>query len=96
MAPKQTGAQPAVVRARSLEPTRTYFAATPSDDTDEAQESTGGVFVGGAGNLTLVRDDDTAVTFSGVPAGAYLPVVAKRVNAASLTASGIVFLVAGA
>lgn len=90
MAPRLPGARD----KSQLSAAENYFAATPHDSNNEASPSTGGIYVGGAGNLTVVRLDGGQVTFTGVAAGTYLPVVATRVRSAGLTASAIVFLVA--
>lgn len=53
---------------------------------------TRGIYVGGAGDVTVtMRDDGASVTFSDVPAGTILPIRVKKVTAA--TASDLVGLV---
>jgi len=71
-------------------PASSAFAITPGDE--EFSVVTRGVFVGGAGSVVaqLVGDSST-VTFAGVPAGAVLPIRAKKVTAAS-TATNMVGL----
>lgn len=60
-------------------------AVTPSDTVNFARA--GWVFVGGAGVVAAVPDQqDTAVNFT-VPAGATLPVLCKRVNLTNTTAT---------
>lgn len=66
------------------------FAITKSDTVDFAF-LVRGIYVGTTGNVVVVNPDDTTVTFSNVPAGAILPVQAKRVNDAT-TASNMVGL----
>jgi hypothetical protein len=51
-----------------------------------------GIYVGGAGDLALVGQDDAVVTFSAVPAGTVLPCGAKRVNSTNTTATLLVAL----
>lgn len=80
----------------SLAPTDNFFAATKHDVNNEASPSTGGIFVGTGGNIAVVRTNDTVVNFLNVPDGAYLPVVAKRINATDTDAADIIFLVAAA
>ena len=84
----------AVTKGRQLSPNPAddYFAVTPSDATDLAV-STRGLFVGGAGNLVAVKEDNTTVTFTGVIAGQILPIRVRRVNATNTTATNIVALV---
>ncbi len=50
------------------------------------------IFVGGAGNMVLVYDDESTVTLSGCLAGTIYPVTCKRVNSGSTTASLMVGL----
>jgi hypothetical protein len=65
-------------------------AVTPNDTTTIG--GCRGLYVGGAGNLTLdFADGTTNVLFSGVPAGTVLPIAPLRVKAAT-TATGIVAL----
>jgi hypothetical protein len=66
-------------------PARYAVAVTPSDSTDLTRMSRG-LFVGGAGNLSVVMAGDSAtVVFTGVPAGAFLPIRVHRVNATTAT-----------
>lgn len=50
------------------------------------------IWVGGAGDVVVVWQDDTTSTLVGVPAGTLLPVRAKRVNSTSTTATSMVGL----
>jgi hypothetical protein len=72
-------------------PAASFAAVTPSDSTDFAAPCRG-LYVGSGGNVVAVRLDNTAVTFSNVPTGTVLPVIARRVNSTSTTASAIVAL----
>ena len=67
------------------------FAITKSD-TDDFTFLVRGIYVGGTGNVVVVNADDTTVTFSSVPAGAILPVQARRVNSTNTTATNMVGL----
>lgn len=46
-----------------------------------------GLYVGGAGNVEVVTAKGTTVVFSGVPAGAFLPIAVSKVLAANTTAT---------
>ncbi len=72
-------------------PAVSYFAVTPDDDTDFANNARG-LYIGGAGNVVAVTLNGDAVTFSAVPVGTILPIFCKRVNATSTTATNIVAL----
>ncbi len=53
---------------------------TPSDTIDLAMPATKGIYVGGAGNIKVdLVEGGTAILFTGVGAGAILPIQAKRV-----------------
>lgn len=66
-----------------------HYAITPSDSTD-FQISFRSVYVGGAGNVVIVSNDGTAVTYVGVAAGSIIPMRGKRVNATNTTATSMV------
>lgn len=66
-------------------------AVTPHDSTNF--DPCRALYVGGAGTVVVVfADTGDAITFVGVPAGAILPVQAKRVNSTNTTATNIVAL----
>jgi len=68
------------------------FAITPSDSV-ALSKVVKALYVGGAGNVAVkTGGSSTAVTFSGVPAGAILPVRAAFVMATNTTATNIVGL----
>ena len=48
------------------------------------------LWVGGAGNVSLVTTGGVAIIYSGVPAGSYLQVRAAQVNATGTTATNII------
>ena len=48
------------------------------------------LWVGGAGNVSLVTTGGVSVTYAGVPAGTYLNVRAAQVNATGTTATNII------
>lgn len=66
-----------------------HFAVTPHDSTNFTYNCRA-LYIGGEGDVVVVTEDGTAVTYVGVPAGSILPVVAKRVNSTNTTATDIV------
>jgi len=69
-----------------------WTTVTPSDTVDLAVPCEA-VWVGGAGNVAFVAGGTSAaVTFVAVPAGSWLPIKARRINAAGTTATNIVAL----
>jgi hypothetical protein len=72
-------------------PAADAFAITPSDAVDFTND-TRAIYVGGAGNLTVVMQSGAVVLFTAVPAGTVLPIRADRVNATGTTATAMVGL----
>jgi hypothetical protein len=72
------------------DPAQDAVVVTPSDTTHLGNVR--GLFVGGAGNVALVTAVGSTVVFTGVPAGAILPVRCTQVRATSTTATNIVAL----
>jgi len=68
-----------------------WVAVTPSNSTDLVSGARG-IYVGGAGDVAAVGQDDVAVTFVGVAAGTILTIQPKRINSTSTTATSIVAL----
>lgn len=66
-----------------------HYAITPHDSTDFAI-SFRSVYVGGAGNIVVVANNGTAVTYVGVASGSIIPMRGKRVNATNTTATNLV------
>lgn len=64
---------------------------TPNDGADLAK-MTDGLFIGAAGNLAVVMQDGSSVTFTGLAAGVAHRLAVKRVLATGTTATGIVGL----
>lgn len=62
---------------------------TPSDATDLVSPAVG-LFVGGAGNISAVMESGDTVTFTGVLAGAWIPLIFRRINATGTTATNLV------
>lgn len=68
------------------------YTITPSD-TQKLPFDTRGIYVGAAGNLTVVMSNDVlanTVTFFSVPAGALLPLSVKYVLSSGTTAGSLV------
>lgn len=79
--------------ANATAPAHTHAAVTPGDTAGaNLSELPRGLYIGSAGDVVIVTDDDTAVTYVGVPAGTILPIAAKRVNSTNTTADDIVAL----
>lgn len=70
-------------------PARGALAVVPSDSTDLPQVSRA-IYVGQAGDLSLVMADGGTVSFGNVQAGSMLPLRASRVRGTGTTATGIV------
>jgi hypothetical protein len=73
-------------------PASGVFAVTP-DDADFFSTPARSLYVGGAGDVSVVAEDGTEAVFSAVPVGTVLPVRCKRVNATGTTATLIIGLV---
>lgn len=67
------------------------FAITPNDSA-ELTRTCRSIFVGGAGNISLVTKAGTTLSFVNVAAGSILPVRAKQVNATGTTATNLIGL----
>lgn len=66
-------------------------AITPHDSNDLTNVSRA-IYVGGAGNMVVVMEDSTVLTFMGVLVGMVYPIRARRVNATNTTATNLVAL----
>lgn len=67
-------------------PARKWVVVSPSDSVN-LPSGCCAIYVGGAGNVALVGEDDVAATFTAVGAGQTLPCQAKRVNLTNTTAT---------
>jgi hypothetical protein len=72
-------------------PARNAAAVTPNDSTDLSNDSRA-LYVGGAGDLSIVTVGGDTVTLSSVPAGSMLSIMVRRVRATGTTATNIVSL----
>jgi len=61
---------------------------TPSDTVD-LPFPTQGLWVGGAGDVAAVFPNNVALVFAAVPAGSWLPLIVRRINATGTTATTI-------
>jgi len=81
--------------ALGVTPNDTLNIAYPGDSTDAPNKSAWPcvLYVGGAGNLTVLPAGNTApVTLVGVAAGTFIPIQVVRVYSTSTTASSILAL----
>jgi len=71
----------------------TNAAAVTTSDSATIR-ATGALYIGGAGNVTVVMagEGNTTVTFSAVPVGTILPISVKQVKATGTTATLIIAL----
>lgn len=72
---------------------RAAFTISPSDTEGLAAVTTRGIWVGGTGNLTVQTLHGSQVTFSAVPAGTLVPIVATQVFNTGTSATDLVGLV---
>lgn len=71
---------------------RDAFAITPSDSA-LIQQQADAIYVGGAGDLTLITEGGNSVKFSGVPAGGLIPFSTQKVLSTGTTATLLLGLV---
>lgn len=72
-----------------VDPASNAAAVTPNDSTDLAATSRA-LFVGGAGNIAVTMAGGQSITFTGVTAGAVLPIRVTRILLTGTTATNIV------
>ncbi len=70
-------------------PGSSAFAIAPSD-TVPLPSVTRGIWVGGAGNVSVVMRDGSTVVFVGVAVGTLLPLRVQQINATGTTATNMV------
>lgn len=75
----------------ATEPARDAAAVTPSDSAQISPVARA-LYVGGSGDIKLVTQGGTTVTFQDIVAGSILPVRATKVFATDTTATNIVAL----
>lgn len=71
-------------------PSRRWMTVTPSN-TDNLPAGVRAIWIGGAGDVSLVGDDDVALvfTFAEEQTGRAIPLAPKRINATGTNATGI-------
>jgi hypothetical protein len=72
-----------------LAPAQHAAAVVPSDSSTLAFV-TKQLYVGAAGNVTVIMADGTSVTYTAVPAGSYLRIRVAQVKATGTTATNLV------
>lgn len=72
-------------------PARGGVAPTLSDSANEATPFRG-IFVGGAGNISMVGLDGAAFTLTGVLAGVVYQIAGLRINTTGTTATNLILL----
>ena len=72
------------------DPAQDAAVVTPSDTAD--QGNVRGLYVGGAGNVSIVTAAGNTCVFTGVTAGSILPVRCTKVRSTGTTATTIVAL----
>lgn len=77
---------PDVASGKEIHASPDAFQITPSDSTLFTYQVRG-IYVGGAGDVSLVTPRNNTVVFSAVPVGTILPVRAIRVNSTGTTAT---------
>lgn len=71
-------------------PAENAVAVTPHNSTD-LTKATRALWIGGAGNISVeMVGGQSAVVFSGIAAGTWMPLRVTRVNSTSTTATSIV------
>ena len=78
--------------ARDSAPATGCAAVTPSDSTPLAGGVTRFLWIGGAGNISLIFADSTTAVLNGATAGSLLPCRVTQVKATGTTATNIVAL----
>jgi len=62
---------------------RTWGDAVAITKSDTETNAFSGIYVGGTGAVTVVKEEGTNVTFSAVPVGTILPIRTQKVMAAT-------------
>jgi hypothetical protein len=70
-------------------PIKTSVLVVPSDAVNFTTGRCVGLYIGGAGNVTLIDDSGSAQLFTGLLVGTVYPFACTRVNATGTTATAI-------
>jgi len=62
---------------------RTFADAVAITKSDTESNAYGSIYVGGAGNVTVVTEEGTTVTFTAPPVGTILPIRTQKVTSAT-------------
>ena len=77
---------------QAVQPYNVYRAITKSDTVNFRDGACDAIYCGSTGNVVVIMEDTSAVTFTGVFSGEILPVRAIRVNNTNSTGTGLVAL----
>jgi len=77
---------------KSTSPSANAVAVTPHDTTAIVGGPTRYLYIGGAGNVTVITRKGQTVLFTAVPLGTVLPIQASHVKSTGTTATAIVAL----
>ena len=75
-----------------MEAYNVWRPVTPSDTTDLPDGLTNALWIGSGGDVAAVMQNGQVQVFAAVPAGAWMPLTVKRINASGTTATGIIAL----
>lgn len=70
----------------------TYGGGTAITTSDTVDQQYSAIYIGAAGNLSVVMEDGSTVTFIAPPVGTILPIRVRRVRATLTTASSLIGL----
>lgn len=79
------------ITGNSTNPASSAVAVTPNDTAD-LTNVTRAIYIGTGGNLSVIMQDGSTCTFTGVLAGTVYPLRVSRVRATGTTAGSIVAL----
>lgn len=77
---------------RGQEAPATHAETVTSSDTDDLQYASRALYVGGAGDVSVITLSGATATFLAVPAGSILPIRVTRVRSTATTATAILSL----
>ena len=80
------------ITANYTAPAQSAAVLTPDDNTDITPAPCRGLWIGGAGNISVDMANGDTVLFSGIQAGTLLPIQIKRLRQTNTTATLIAAL----